>query len=556
MIASRDITQPASLAPTRPAKAEDALCVDTLPTEAKAQPQALYDESAVSIYLDALKSTGAISLEAGVPVSDTEAMREMLKPYLGRPIDQALLGGMTRSVVSYLDTHSGGLNDVYFPAQKTADGYVVLVIAPARVGRVIAKGQRFTDAQALTCRIRQRHGERVDTRVVADDLAYLNRNPWRRTDVAFAPGQMPGETDLILNTNDVRPVRTYATVDNGGTRIIGLGRYGVGLNWGNPFGQFDHRLDLSYVQAQNSDVYQQGTLAYAMPLRNRDLLSSYVSVSRTHVSLEDGLFDFRGDNTLVGLEWSRLLGIDTQSWPGAYPEFYSGIEYKRIGSSLAFGEVPLSEAVPEILQFYAGYRSGWSDAWGHNDFDGRMTYSPGNLLGHNDDETFEQSRPGAPSEYARLNFSYDRYIALPRQWQFHTRLKGQYATQPLLSAEEFAVSGAAQVRGYYEDTLITDSGLVLNLELQTPYIPVPIGPYQGLLQGLIFSDFGRGWSEDRITNSDLDRTARVFNLASQGIGARFNLNPTLTLRADLGWRTSGLSARGEAIGSFSLMIAN
>lgn len=518
-------------------------------------PPLLTDQASVAAYRETLKRSAVIAIETGVPIEDEAEFRRLLTPLLGQTIDQGLLGKLTQEVVAHVNAHSRGLHDVYFPPQNAADGVLVLVVAPARVGRVIAKGQQHVEGSELACRIRQRRGELVDTKIIADDLAYLNRNPWRRTNVAFAPGAAPGETDIVLDTTDERPLRFSVGADNSGTRLTGLGRYRVGVNWGNPFGNFDHRIDFNYVQAERSDRFSQASLAYTMPLANRDTVSAYVNVSRTHVQLENGTFDSKGSNVMAGVEWSRPLGIDTASPRGAYPELYGGFEYKRIGSTLAFGETPVSDVVPEVFQGYVGYRGGWSDSWGHNDIDGRLTYSPGGLSHRNDDDIFEQSRPGARSRYMRLNFSYDRDVPLPEKWQLHGRLSGQYANRPLLASEQFGMSGVSRVRGFYEDTLIADSGLVANLELQTPYVPVSLGSTSGLLQGLVFVDLGRAWHKTSVTNADLGRTGTVFNLASYGVGARFNLNPTLTLRTDLGWRTAGLVGRRGMFGHVSVVFA-
>ncbi|WP_193727172.1 ShlB/FhaC/HecB family hemolysin secretion/activation protein [Burkholderia sp. BE17] len=511
----------------------------------------------MAAYRRELIAQGPIAVEAGSSVARMPELVAQLEPMLGKTIDGVTLKALTERTIAYVNSHSKGLNDVYLPPQTAADGVLIIVIKPATVGQVVAKGQRFVTAHDLTCHIRQHHGERLDTGVVADDLAYLNRNPWRRTDVAFTPGKVPGETDVVLNTTDERPLRAFVGYDNAGTRLTGLARYRAGFNWGNPFGLFDHRIDFNYAQAANVDRFAQATLSYTMPLplAHRDMLSAYVGWSRTHVPLEDGAFDSRGTNYLAGIEWSHPLGIDPASPGGNLPEVYGGLEYKRIGSTLAFGEIPISDVVPEVFQGYVGYRGGWSDSWGHNDIDGRLTFSPGHTFSGNTDDIFNQSRPGAPSRYARVNLTYDRYVPLPAKWQFHMQLSGQYTNQPMLSSEQLSLTGASHVRGYYEDTLLADRGVVANFEVQTPYVQVPIGSTTGLLQGLAFFDVGRAWNKTPVMNADLERTGTAFSVASYGIGARFNLNPYLTVRSDLGWRTSPIAGKRGVLADVSVTLA-
>ncbi|QVN23344.1 ShlB/FhaC/HecB family hemolysin secretion/activation protein [Burkholderia pyrrocinia] len=558
IVVSRDLTKATSAAADMPppASATGDACAGASASPAPAADPAQPKELDGATLREDLKRTGPISIGPGVPVDDQAELKALLEPTLGTTIGPDLVKSITQKTVAYLNQHSGTLVDVYFPPQNSPDGYLVLVVAPARLGKVVAKGQQHTDGQDLACHIQLRRGDLVNTKVIADDLAFLNRNPWRRTDVAFAPGSAPGETDVVLTTADQRPVRVYAGLSNAGTRLTGLGRYTVGFNWGSPFGLFDHQFDFSYTQADSARRFNQESVGYTLPLANHDTIALRGSLSHTDVPLEDGQFESRGRNAILSVEWSHPLGINPLDPFGTYPELYAGLEYKRIGNTLAFGEVPISNAVPEVFQGYVGYRGGWSDRWGHNDIDGRFTYSPGNLFGWNNDETFDASRPGSRSRYARANLTYDRYIGLPRQWQFHARVAGQFTNQPLIASEQFDVSGSSAVRGYYEDTLVTDRGVVLNLEVQTPYVRVPLGTTEGIAQGVVFADLGRGWHKSEMTDADLRKIGTTFNLASVGVGARFNVNPYVTLRADVGWRLSALDgSRGGAMAHVSAVIA-
>lgn len=99
--------------------------------------------------------------------------------------------------------------------------------------------------------------------------------------------------------------------------------------------------------------------------------------------------------------------------------------------------------------------------------------------------------------------------------QLLTRLETQLAADPLLPLEQFAVGGRYTVRGYRENTLVRDNGLIVSLELRVPLyrradpaVLVELAP---------FADVGRSWNEPR--EIALGQTAPQ-TIGSVGVGAR------------------------------------
>lgn len=86
----------------------------------------------------------------------------------------------------------------------------------------------------------------------------------------------------------------------------------------------------------------------------------------------------------------------------------------------------------------------------------------------------------------------------------------QIANDALLGAEQFSVGGFNTVRGYRQDTLLTDNGLLASAEL---HIPISKGLSEsGVLQLIPFFDYGKGWNNFDVPNPDPN------NLISLGIG--------------------------------------
>lgn len=106
--------------------------------------------------------------------------------------------------------------------------------------------------------------------------------------------------------------------------------------------------------------------------------------------------------------------------------------------------------------------------------------------------------------------------------QLLTRGDVQLTGSPLLGLEQFAVGGRYTVRGYRENTLVRDNGLLGSLELRVPVWSSHEGDFR--LELVPFVDAGYSWSEDR-------PTVGPTTLVSVGIGARATITPRVHFEA-------------------------
>ena len=474
-------------------------------------------------------------------VLSNEQLAEIVAPYLGKPIDETLTTALIGAVVARIEEDSHYLADVYFPPEANRDirnGTLALVIRPARLGKVVSQGQQHHAANDIECRIRLRSAQPLDLRQLSTDIARLNASSsWRYTDPTprFVPGEQRGTTDIVLDTVDEAPWRVYVSADNTGTRTTDQGRIREGIIVGNFLGNFDHQLGYSHISSPIHRHYHGDILDYTMPLDGGDRLGAHIEYTKTDVGLQHGLFQNTGKNLISYLERTHLLSSGGSKTPTNH-EIYAGIDYKRIGSTLAFGQEQISDVTPQVMQGYVGWRASWKDGLGSNLLQTRLTVSPGKLVDNNDNHTFDESRPGAKAHYWRFNIDFDRNFALPDTflsgWQVNTRMNAQLGSNYLLASERFGLSGVGGVRGYYQDTLIADRGLVGSIELLTPQHPTTIALQPSTWQLLGFIDAGRSWNADKEYNDDLKRTGKSFTLASVGIGTRVNVGKNAVARFD------------------------
>ena len=101
----------------------------------------------------------------------------------------------------------------------------------------------------------------------------------------------------------------------------------------------------------------------------------------------------------------------------------------------------------------------------------------------------------------------------------------QLANDALLPSEQFSIGGFNTVRGYRQDQLLTDNGLLASAELR---IPITEGfSESGIVQIVPFIDYGKGWNYADVPNPDPQ------NLLAMGIGLLWR-EENFTFRFDYG----------------------
>lgn len=113
------------------------------------------------------------------------------------------------------------------------------------------------------------------------------------------------------------------------------------------------------------------------------------------------------------------------------------------------------------------------------------------------------------------------------------RIDAQLTPDALLPLEQFSMGGTETVRGYPQNQLVSDNGVIGSLEFRFPITRNP-----QILQLIPFLEGGIGWNNNR---PDPDPNL----IASLGLGVRWQVIPDLTLRVDYGLPLLNGSDRGD-----------
>lgn len=463
----------------------------------------------------------------------------VLSAYLNQPVSLASLDAMLKDAIRAYRAGGRPVVDISLPEQDITSGVVQLVVVEGRLGRIRVEGVDAEAEEYLRGQMRLQKGEILESDRILHDLNWLNKSPYRKVDLIYAPGFEFGETDLILRTLESDPVFFYLGYEDSGTEQLGTDRMIFGANWGNAFGP-DQSLSYQLTSDFEFDRVRGHSVVYTGPNRLQHyvtLLASYVDVNST-IPVQDTEIAIGGENYqfsgryAIPLSWAPL---------GQTHEMQFGFDFKSSNNNLEFGGEEVFDTTTQIFQISAGYNVLLQDGYGLTKIEATGYYSPGGLTSANEDEAFLQARNDASSQYLYGIIRAERQQALPEG--FSLRLKGslQGSDGNLLASEQLGAGGYDSVRGYDQRVARGDNGVATTVELYTP--ATSIGKHMRWknetdeLRFLGFFDFANLSNVDRVQDEPSS-----FQMLSVGAGLRWRYSDWFRLRLDYGipLDTSGL----------------
>lgn len=114
----------------------------------------------------------------------------------------------------------------------------------------------------------------------------------------------------------------------------------------------------------------------------------------------------------------------------------------------------------------------------------------------------------------------------------------QLATESLVPLEQFGLGGPQTIRGYRQNALLTDNGMLFSSEIRLPVLRVP--EVDGLLQIVPFVDVGYGWN---IFSPSPEQPT----LAALGLGMLWQMDNRFDARLDIGIPLVNVNDAGNSL---------
>jgi hemolysin activation/secretion protein len=436
-----------------------------------------------------------------------------------------------------------GTVQVYVPEQELTAGIVKLQVSEGVVGKITITGNKlFNEDNVRASLPNLKQGVAPNMRQLSENVQLANESPAKQLEVTLGVSEEEGKVDVKVDVKEEDPERVYVTLDNTGTKASGKHRIGVSYQNAN-MGNRDQVLTLAYTTALDQpagvkvDIF---SIGYRLPLYaigdSIDVIyGNSGTTTPASVLAPGGTLALNGKGTVFGLRYNHIFPRD-----GEYTsKLVLGYDYKYMNSRCTTNGVPTSIDPPGVTASCTPYTLRpvtvtYSGQW----------QRPGEAIDFNIGVTHHLfpmgSRYTGPAGIDRYSFVTTRQTsdqfsairmggsystALVGEWLGRAAFTGQFSNNPLPAGEQIGLVGGSSVRGFLERAVSTDRGYVANLELYSPDYAAALD-IKGSLKALAFVDWASG--HNLASNS----FARA-NVASAGIGVRYNLNKDISARFDI-----------------------
>ncbi len=471
--------------------------------------------------------------DVDIPGSREDLTTHLQDNFCGKPIDETYVPRLKCAIQNHYADEGHPLVMVCVPPQNITCGCVQILVQEATLGEVRTEGNCWFSSRLLKSYIHICPGDTISEDELLNDVAWMNRNIFRFTQVTFTPGSQPGTTDIELVTVDRRPFRIYVGVDNAGSDQTSQTRLFTGFTAGNIWG-LDHILGYQYTSSPDFHKFQSHTLNYQIPLTWQHMLMFYGGYANVHPHLRD--FHSHGRSYQAS---TRYIVPIRPLYGDSLNEIKFGFDFKSTNNNLQFTDSAKTSIITgtvNLSQFMLGYNYGGS--YGRHELLGSLQVyvSPGELFSNETKRDYQHLRYKAYPTYCYGQFTggYNYDFSWGSEISFLVRT--QYSTTNLLPSEQFVLGGYDTVRGYKEFEVLTDNGLIVNVELRTPAWSL-LGdcatfcghPIHDELRLLAFVDYGKGFNHKLFRDERRD-----YQLLSVGPGLRYKLANNLSVRLDWG----------------------
>jgi len=480
-------------------------------------------------------------LRNSVPSLPSEQAQSIVGPYLGKKVTMADVDAMCRQIMAYFERIQQPVVTAVVPEQEIRGGVVQILVVKGQMGKVRVEGNRYFQTENLQDDIQLKPGDDLDLRTLTDNVAWMNSNPFRQVDPSLAPGDQPGQTDVVLEVKDRFPIRPFVSYDNFGIQSLGYNRFSTGASLCDIWTGFDQQLNYQFLSSGdfNSLISNSGAYVAALPWQhNFSIFGTYSKANPNAVSSFDqnGYFWQASMRYNISLPTLTLLeGLDFRH------QTYVGYDFKASDTNIFFqgAELPTTPnglvGLYNISQFTLGYSFNWVDPFGSTSFETVLFGSPGGMTSNNTTTAFQNIDGGADAQYIYGKFSLSRIFRLPGDAAIVLSGQIQQADSNLMPSESFGIGGYDTVRGYDQRSANGDNAYLGNVEIRTP--PISFWQISGAGEAvdqlvlLAFFDYGQvlQYSPDTITSEN-------WHLMSVGPGLRYNIGPYFNVRFDWGFQ--------------------
>ena len=467
--------------------------------------------------------------EGGTVFTQAE-LNKALASYRDRPISFAKLV-QAADVITQLYVKEGYITSgAYLPEQNLSSGKLKIQIVEGSLSDIevnVTKGR--LNPNYIRDRLKNRVTTPLNINRLQSALQLLQINPLIESlSAELSAGIQSGTNLLKVSVVGADTFSVQARLNNERNPSVGTFERGVKLTEANLLGIGDE-IDLGFFNTDGSDRYEVG---YKLPLNSRDGTLDF-ELRLTDNEIVEAPFDevdLDIKSRSYNLTWRQP--IIQRATPQVNQELALNLTASRKESDTTILDTPesISPGVNEsgeIRTSVVSFGQEWLQRNRRQVIAARSQFNLGlDAFG----ATVNNNEPDSQFFAWRGQTSYLRLLSTPKTNSavgstVLLRSELQLATEPLIPTEQFSLGGAATVRGYRQDTLLTDSGFSASAELRLPIFR--FSQLNANLQLSPFIDFGVGWNTD-------DEETEFSTLLGTGVGLILQTESRFSTRIDWG----------------------
>jgi hemolysin activation/secretion protein len=428
----------------------------------------------------------------------------LISPYENREITSEELQALQREITLYY-VNRGFINSgVTIPDQKVESGIITIKVTEGVLSRIEVEGAKNFRPGFIRDRLSFAVGPPLNINRLQEALQLLQQDSRiRRINAELGPGITAGESVLKVRVEEESPYRAMLTFANNQSPSIGSYRGEVLMSHQSLLGLGDVLEGKFGLTSGSKDI----GLGYSVPLNPRDttLRAYYSNCGSTVVEETFKPLEIESRTETYGISLSHPF------YKTAPRQFTLGIagEIRRNATSLLGRPYSFTDIEDNVTHVTAmRFSQEWVSRSQSEVLAVRSVFSVGiDAFGST------ISDKGADGRF----FSWLGQMQWIKQlsdrgMQMVFRTDIQLANDSLLPMERFSIGGMNSVRGYRENQLVRDNGVVSSIEFRVPVIYDK--QREAVVQLAAFVDSGWSWNTRKETPDPV-------NISSIGAGIRW-----------------------------------
>ncbi len=458
-----------------------------------------------------------------------EEIAALTQPYQNRSVTFEELLELRSAIIQLYINNGYVTSGAFLPNnQDLSTGIVQIQVVEGEIEQIEIGGLRRLRAGYVRSRLKRATSTPLNQQRLEQALQLLQLDPLiEQVNAELTAGSTPGSNILRVSLKEA-PVFYAATgVDNNQIPSVGSVQGSVEVAHDNLLG-FGDRLAAQYGITEGLDLYD---INYTIPVNARNGTLNFRYNNDDSRIIEEDFRDvgIRSDTQTYSLNFRQPLTRTPTS------EFALGLGLDlRRSQTYILDDIPFSftegpedgEAKVTVMRF----SQDWVNRGTSTVLAARSQFSVGI-------DAFDATSNNTDTDgqfFSWLGqFQWVQQLS-PRNLLV-ARIDTQLTPDSLLTLERFSIGGVNTVRGYRQNQLVADNGILGSVEVRLPLTSDP-----RVLQLAPFFEIGTVWNNREI---DLDPTT----IASLGLGWRWLATPNLSLRLDYGIPLNSVGDRGDSL---------